>query len=168
MAIAVWLRRAHVFCTLTYSFMLPSHRWVPASRSLLVLALIALLLSTVVTVWVIAGVSGLTYTLLFVAICAPGLPLGFALFGRGHAAGWLAGMLLGYATISFASWAVVFTGHPSTLAFATAWATAGLAAWAITHPFETPFVVLPRWTTKDSTALILLLLMVPALGGATL
>jgi hypothetical protein len=140
-----------------------SPRWIPASRSLLVPALFALLLSTAFAVWVIAGVSGLAYALLFVAVCAPGLPLGFALFGRGHGAGWIAGMLLGYATISLAWWAVVFTGHPSTLAFAAAWAIAALGAWAFAQRFEAPFVVLPQWTARDTTALVLLLLMVPAL-----
>jgi hypothetical protein len=138
-------------------------RRIVAARNIFIAALIALLFATAAAVWVIDGVSGITYTFLFVVICIPGLPLGFALFGRGHAAGWLAGMLFGYAAISFAWWVVVFSGHSSTWAFVVSWAMAGLAMWTIMRPFDAPFVVLPRWTTRDTTAVLLVLLMVPAL-----
>ena len=91
------------------------------------------------------------------------MPLGFTLFGHDHAAGWIAGMLLGYSAISFAWWAVVFTGHPSSFAFAASWAVTGLVLWACTLRVETPLVVLPGWSTNDTVALVLVLLMVPAL-----
>src|SRR5262249_53137208 len=127
------------------------------------LALIVLALSTIGALWVIDGFSGLVYFLLFVLISACGLPLGFALFGRRHAAGWIAGFLLGYSTISFAWWLVVATGHSSLVAFSVSWALAGFLLWMTTRPFATPFVVLPHWSTRETTALLFLLLMVPAL-----
>src|SRR5262249_14668023 len=92
-----------------------------------------------------------------------GLPLGFALFGGKHAGGWIAGLLLGYSTISFAWWLVVAIGHPSPMAFAGSWAVAGVLLTSLTRRLATPLVVLPRWSVRDTTALLFVLLMVPAL-----
>jgi hypothetical protein len=127
------------------------------------LALLGVTLSTVLSLWVIDGVPAVIYFALFGTLSACGLPLGFALFGRRHAAGWIAGFLLGYSTISFAWWLVVAAGHPTLLAFFVSWALAGFLLWITTRPFATPFVVLPHWSTRDTTALLFLLLMVPAL-----
>src|SRR5262245_7960906 len=120
------------------------------SRPVFAVVLIAVSVSTALTVWMIGGPSGIVYSLLFAIIAVPGLPLGFALFGRDHAAAWIAGLLFGYATMSFVWWAVVFSGHPLTLVFAASWAVSALALSAMTWPFKTPFVVLPKWTTSDT------------------
>jgi hypothetical protein len=133
------------------------------ARARFALALIVLALSTLGALWVIDGVSGLVYFLLFILISACGLPLGFALFGRKQAAGWIAGLLLGYSTISFAWWFVVAAGHTSPAVFAASWAIAGALLAAIARRLDTPFVVLPRWSLRDTTALLFVLLMVPAL-----
>jgi hypothetical protein len=66
-------------------------------------------------------VSVLTYASVFALACVPGLPLGFALFGRRHAAGWIAGASMGYALTALAIWAPIFLGLPSLLTFAGAW-----------------------------------------------
>jgi hypothetical protein len=132
-------------------------------RAWFALALIVLAVSTIGALWMIDGFPGLVYFLLFAILSAGGLPLGFALFGRRHAAGWIAGFLLGYSTISFAWWLVVATGHPSLLAFLVSWALGGLLLWATTRPYATPFVVLPHWSTRDTVALLFLLLIVPVL-----
>ena len=110
-----------------------------------------------------AGAAGLAYLLLFVLVLVPGLPLGFAFFGRRHAAGWIAGALFGYAAMSIAWWAVVFVRIPSTAAFALAWAAAGAASAVAAARIAGPVVALPRWTRRDSAALLLVLLLVPAL-----
>src|SRR5262249_46334347 len=126
-------------------------------------AVIALAVSSALTMWAIGGRSGIVYTLLFAIIAAPGLPLGFALFGRHHAAGWIAGLLFGYSTMCFVWWAGVFSGLPSLFIFGASWCATALVLSAITWPFDTPFVALPGWTMSDTTALLLVLLMVPAL-----
>lgn len=117
------------------------------------------------TLWVLAGPTGPLYAVLFGAVCAPGLPLGFALFGRGHAAGWIAGSVLGYATTTLAWWLVVVTGRASTPAFVAAWMAAGAATWLFARMTRRPLVALSRWTARDTAALLILLLMVPALVG---
>jgi len=93
----------------------------------------------------------------------PGLPLGFALFGKRHVVSLLIGTTLGYAITSLAWWAVVFFGHASTWAFVDAWVVAALVSWAIARAMDSPVVTLPRWTHSHSVALMLLLLLVPAL-----
>lgn len=111
----------------------------------------------------LGGSAGLAYLGVFPLLCLPGLPLGFALFGRRHVGGWLAGLLLGYATTTLAWWAVVYSGHPSGLAFGALWAGAAGAAWLVARPFHTPLVPLPTWGSRDTAALACLLLLVPAI-----
>ena len=53
---------------------------------------------------VAAAVGGLAYLFVYVLAILPGVPLGTALFGRRHAAGWVAGALAGYALTGAASW----------------------------------------------------------------
>ena len=62
------------------------------------------------------------YIVIFALAAAPGLPLGFALFGRRHAAGWIAGALFGYVLTSLAIWSAIRLGVPTPLGFAAAWA----------------------------------------------
>src|SRR5215475_5832754 len=106
--------------------MISLRRWFSDSRNVVAIAVIALAMSSTLTVWMIGGRSGIIYALLFAIIAVPGLPLGFALFGRGHAAGWIAGLLFGYATMCFVWWAVVFSGHPSAFIFAASWCVSAL------------------------------------------
>jgi hypothetical protein len=91
------------------------------------------------------------------------LPLGFALFGRRHFVSVLTGAALGYAITSLAWWAVVFFKHPSTWAFVGVWVVATFASWAVARVIPAPLVVLPPWTKRHAVALMLLLLLVPAL-----
>jgi len=70
-------------------------RAVPTLAAVLVAAILAL-------AWVIAGgLSGWLYVAAFVLVAGAGLPVGFALFGRRHAAGWIAGAVLGYGLTAF-------------------------------------------------------------------
>jgi hypothetical protein len=119
--------------------------------------------SIAAVVWIIGGLGGALYFLLLALAVAPGLPLGFALFGRAHAAGWIAGLLLGYALTSIAWWAVVYARFHSGAAFIAAWAVTGLAAWVIARRVRGPAVALPAWTGRTTRAFLLVLLIVPAL-----
>ena len=93
----------------------------------------------------------------------PGLPIGFALFGRGHAAGWVGGAAIGYALSSVALWLPVQLHLPGV--------TAGLASWTLvtvlsflTFRSMGPLVTVPRWTRRDTLALVLVVLAVAGLG----
>jgi hypothetical protein len=124
---------------------------------------VVLAASVGVSLAAIAGLSGFIYFAVLLLTAVPGLPLGFALFGRSHPAGLVTGSALGYAITSFVWWAVVFSGHPSTVAFGLVWAIAAFAAWAVARLMKSPLVALPPWSRRDGVALMLLLLLVPAL-----
>lgn len=121
---------------------------------------------------IIAGPWALAYLPLYVLATVPGWPLGRALFGR-HPAGWVPGALLGYALTCIAFWAVLAMRIPSAVTFLLAWALmsggswmltrrlAGLQSW-VTEIGRVPYVTLPPWSVPDARALILLLLLVPA------
>ncbi len=128
-------------------------------------ALAAFALCLAAAAWMLAnGPAGWLYLLLYAAAVAPGLPLGFALFGRDHAGGWIAGVLAGYALISFAVWAAIALRVPSALAFAFAWIIAGAAVWLVTPRSSVPLSALPRWTRGGSTALLLVLVLTLAIA----
>lgn len=117
------------------------------------------------TVWLLGGMEGFLYIGAFALLSAAGLPIGFALFGSRHAAGWIAGFLLGYAAITLAWWVLVVTGLVSTPLLVAAWAVVAAGSWTIYRAQPKPLVALSPWTRRDTTALLLLLLMVPALVG---
>lgn len=104
------------------------------------------------------GLAG--YVLLFGAACAAGLPLGFALFGRRHAAGWVAGALFGYGLSSMVLWGVVQARIPSAAAFIAAQMLLAAVTWSGLRGHG-PWVMLPPWTRRDSLALLLVLALVP-------
>jgi len=116
---------------------------------------------------VLAGATGFVYLALFLLAAVPGLPVGFALFDRRHGAAWIAGVPIGYAMTALACWAVVFARIPSTPAFLLAWAIVSALAWGIwaRRRESAPRVDLPPWRAADSAALLLVLLLVPALVG---
>jgi hypothetical protein len=113
--------------------------------------------------WTLAGGPlGWAYVAAYVLALLPGLPIGFALFGRSHAAGWIGGAAIGYAITAILLWAPVQARLPPT--------AAGIALWAFVLVISVaslrrvaPLVTLPAWSRRDSLALVLVLLMVPAL-----
>lgn len=107
---------------------------------------------------------GGVYALLFVLASAVGLPIGFALFGRRHAAGWIAGALLGYATTAIAVWIPIRLGLASPPAFLIAWAIASVLLRLIGGRLREPLVVLPAWMARDSAALALVLALTLAIA----
>jgi hypothetical protein len=109
---------------------------------------------------IIAGPWALAYLPLYLLATVPGWPLGRALFGR-HPAAWVAGALLGYALTCIAFWAVLALRIPSAITFVLAWALISGVSWMLTLRRQ-PLVTLPPWSVPDARALILLLLLVPA------
>lgn len=93
----------------------------------------------------------------------PGIPLGIALFGRRHAAAWISGLPLGYALTTLSTWCVVYFGVVSTPALIGAWLATCAMAWVAGARVTAPLVLLPEWSRRDTTALCLLLLLVPLL-----
>ena len=71
------------------------------------------------------------YAAIFGLALVPGLPLGWALFGRRHAAGWIAGATLGYALTALALWVPIRLGTPRAGFFIAAWAAIGVASWVV-------------------------------------
>jgi hypothetical protein len=105
------------------------------------------------------------YVLLFAIVCLPGLPIGFALFGRRHAAGWIAGALMGYAAMAVVLWGLVQAGAVSrpTVSLAIAAGIASGIGVTFARRRSVPWVELPRWTRRDTSALLSVLLLVPLL-----
>jgi hypothetical protein len=113
--------------------------------------------------WIGDGLGSVAYLAYYVAVTLPGWPLGWALFGRRQAAGWIAGALLGYALTTIAWWVPVVLGVPSRTSFALAWVLLVLLVWITQRGRNTPLVRLPAWGRRETTALMLVLVLVPAL-----
>ena len=108
------------------------------------------------------GPEALAYLALYALTFGPGLPIGFALFGRRHAAGWIAGALIGYAATAVILWATVQLRVPALWAGVVAWAiTTAVSFYALRR--VGPLVDLPQWKVRDTTALLVVLLAVPLL-----
>lgn len=113
-----------------------------------------------IAAWILGnGPAGWLYLVLYALAVLPGFPLGFALFGKEHAGGWIAGVLIGYALMAFAIWAPIAAHVPSALAFVLVWAAAGAVTWYLAPRSAVPLVMLPRWTPSASAALLLVLVL---------
>jgi hypothetical protein len=108
--------------------------------------------------------SALAYAVLYLLAAAVGLPLGFALFGRGHPAGWIAGALIGYVLTAVAVWVPIRLGLASPFAFMIAWAVASVAVRLIAGLLTEPLVELPAWKARDSLALAAVLMLTLAIA----
>ena len=105
---------------------------------------------------------------LYIAIYAialiAGLPLGFALFGRRHPAGWICGAVIGYALTAFAIWLPIDVGRASGVPFDLAWMATELLVFLAARQIPSPLVNLPAWTRRDSTALLCVVLLTLAIA----
>jgi hypothetical protein len=134
-----------------------------AGSSSLWLALAGLSAAVVVLAWDLAdGPGAPIYLGLYALAVLPGLPVGFALFGRRHAAGWIAGALIGYGLTAVALWLPIQARVPTLTACIGAWALTTALSFAVFRRVA-PMVALPRWTRRDTLALVLVLMAVPAL-----
>jgi hypothetical protein len=128
-------------------------------RSLAAIAFCLLLLSS----WVIGGAAAWLYVAVYALAMVPGLPLGFALFGRQHAAGWIAGAILGYALTAFAIWVPIAAHVPSALTFVGAWTAVSAVTWSACRRLV-PASASPTWTPSGSTALLFVLVLTLAVA----
>ena len=130
-------------------------------------ALAILLASAVVAVlWLSGSVGAVAYVAIWALAILPGLPLGLALFGRRHPVAWIGGALLGYALTQMAIWAVIVTGFASLPGFVVGWMIlAGVAIWVHRSIGPQPVLALPETSPGDMRALLLVLLLVPAVMG---
>ena len=115
-------------------------------------------------IWTLAGASGLLYLFIYGCATLPGLPIGFATFGRQHAAGWIVGMLVGYGITQLTLWAVIAAGLASAGAFAGAWLLVTGSVFLALRG-RGPQRSNAGWTHADTRALLLVLLLVPAVMG---
>jgi hypothetical protein len=123
-------------------------------------------LSLAAVLWIATGVAGLLYLPIYALAVMPGLPLGFALFGRRHAAGWIAGALLGYGLTQLTLWAVIVAGLASGISAMLAWgALCALTVTIARAIARRPLIDVAAWTRADTHALLLVLLLVPAVMG---
>ena len=94
----------------------------------------SVLAAALVLVIVLAsGIGGLLYGVLYAVTLVPGLPVGFALFGRRHGAGWIAGAALGYFITTLALWLAIALSLPSIVTFIGGWVLALALTWVSTR-----------------------------------
>ena len=124
--------------------------------------------SLVLLAWWLGGGRGLLTLATYVCATIPGWPLGVLVFGRRHAAAWVAGSLLGYALSSWSLWLTLWLGFTAPAALAAGWLALNVITWSLLRVAPTtraPLVDLPAWTARDTRALCLLLLLVPLIVG---
>ena len=129
-------------------------------------ARVAVAVVTSVVLMVAASIGRTTavvYVLAYVAATLPGWPIGFGLFGRRHAAGWIAGALLGYGITALALWVPIVAGAPGSLTFGAAWTLVTVGSWTMFRSARRPAVDLPAWTERDTVGLCAVVLIVPLL-----
>jgi hypothetical protein len=130
------------------------------------LSAVALALSTIAALWFAGQGRALSYSVLYVVAVLPGVPLGIALFGRRHPAAWIGGALLGYGLTQLAIWLVIESQMTSAWTFMLAWMVLlGLTLLVKRATGAEPAIRMPAWTAPETTALLLVMLLVPALMG---
>jgi hypothetical protein len=88
----------------------------------------------------LAGTWGPVYIAVFVFATLPGWPLGRALFGFRHAAGWILGLVVGYGITSLALAAAIRTGFQSGVALASVWALVSGLSWLLARRVKSPLI----------------------------
>ena len=109
-------------------------------------------------------IAGLVYVLLYVAAAVPGLPIGWRMFGRDNATGWVAGAIVGYTVTALAIWIAIRGGIPSGLAFVAMWGLFSLATWLAVDWRAAPLFPVAPWRRADTIGLagVLLLTLIVA------
>lgn len=128
------------------------------------IALVVFVIALLTCAWVIGGVGAWIYLLLYTLAVVPGLPIGFALFGHNHAAGWIAAAILGYSLTAFAMWLPIAAHVPNPMTFAVSWVCIGLLSWFACRRLSSPLIPLTPWTTAASTTLLLVLILTLAVA----
>jgi hypothetical protein len=133
-----------------------------------VVTVIALAAALALSLFAVGGWSGPPYLIVLIIAVQPGLPLGFALFGRRQPAGWLAGIAIGYALAVVTLWAAIRLRATSGIELLVAIGAATLFSWAATTRLRSPVVGLPRWTPQATSALAAVLIVTLTLAAPPL
>ncbi len=126
-------------------------------------AAIAAVAATLMVAAIIGGMVGLAYLVVYAAATLPGWPIGFALFGKDHPAGWIAGAVIGYGITAVALWIPIAAHVAGPAAFLAAWGICTGASWWLIRWNRPPAVGLPPWTTGAAVALCAIVMLVPLL-----
>ena len=119
-------------------------------------------------VWAVGdGAAGLLYLVVYAAAVLPGMPLGFALFGARHPAGWIAGIAIGYALAAVMLWAVIAIGAAGTAGFAVALLVTACASWLVVG-IRPAAVEIPPWTPAATCSLAAVVVLTVALAAPPL
>ena len=123
------------------------------------------LVSVAASFWVLGdGGAGWLYVLIYIAAVLPGMRVGFALFGRSHVGGWIAGALIGYTLANLAAWGAIEVHHATATGFVIAVALVALLTWIGLIRVRAPLVELPQWTRASTTSLLLVLILTLAVA----
>jgi hypothetical protein len=126
-----------------------------------------LALAVALTLWLTGQGRGLLHAVIYMLGVLPGIPIGIRLFGRRHPAAWIAGALLGYGLLQLAIWATIESRLTASWEFLGVWMILGAMTTVIARVGgSAPAIAMPAWTARDSTALCLVLLLVPLLMTA--
>ncbi len=110
------------------------------------------------------GPAGWVYLALFAVWLLPGVPIAALIFGR-HPAAVIAGAAIGYPLTGLLLWIPVAVGVPRPGLFAAVWIAATAPLWLALWPRRRNRIDMPAWSRRDTAALTLVLLLVPALVG---
>lgn len=126
-------------------------------------ALAALTVLVLTVIWT-AGTAGAAYLPFWILAAVPGIPPGRRLFGRGAPA-WIVGAAVGYTVSCLVTWGLIELRLATAPVFVLAWLLEVAALWALARSVKTP-LPFRAWGARDTAALSLTLLLVPALMGA--
>ena len=136
----------------------PAYR--PLAAHIARAAAIVLTLTVVLLSWRWGGLAGVLHLGIYALALLPGLPVGIGLFGVRHAGAWICGGVLGYALTATALWMAIVFRAP--LAPVLAWLLA-LGAGLTLGRLARARVQVTAWRSADTVALLMVLLLVPAL-----
>ncbi len=124
-----------------------------------------LALAMALTLWLTGQGRGLLHAVIYMLGVLPGIPIGIRLFGKRHPAAWIAGALLGYGLLQLAIWVTIESRLSSRLGV-----RGGLDSPRRADDRRSPAVRdqrprsrCQRGQSRDTTALCLVLLLVPVL-----
>lgn len=121
--------------------------------------------SAAASFWILGdGGAGWLYALIYLAAVLPGFRVGFALFGRAHAGGWIAGALVGYTLANLAAWGAIQVHHATAAGFLIFVVLVGAATWLALIRVREPLIALPEWTRASTTSLLLVLMLTLAVA----
>lgn len=133
------------------------------------LALIVITTALLATWYVGRGPGALLYLLWIAGLTAPGLPLGFALFGMATPVGWIAGAIMGYPLAAFDVWVASALHAPGRLGFAAVTAlTLAVTAALTPRRWRAPLVPLAPWTGATSAGYLCVAAVTVALAAPPL